>query len=111
MQGVALILTLGSSALLVILCVVVLPAAWIGERNALVLPGATDVQARRLSLAHDQLIYRVPPHQTFNDVLRRLTNEGWIRDMKGERALRRDGMDAANVLAVFWRHGLVWTCA
>jgi hypothetical protein len=104
MHRVALILALGSCVLMM-LCVVVPALAWIGERTSLVLSDATDVQVRDVSLARVQFNYRLPPHQTFNDVLRRLTSEGWSRDRKGERALRRDGMDDGNVLAIYWRHG------
>ena len=77
---------------------------WFGEMYAFVLPNATDVRIERTSLLRQQITYQLPATQTLADLSAQLVQDGWIHDLRGERALRRDQIDN-DTLVLFWRDG------
>jgi hypothetical protein len=104
MRRIVLLMTFALLSTLPLLCLVGLVTAWFGETNALLLPDASDVQIDRPSLVQQHLTYRLPPNRTLADLSAQLVQDGWIRDVPGERALQRDHMNNG-VLVLFWRHG------
>ena len=76
---------------------------WFGEMYAFVLPNATDVRIERTSLLRQQITYQLPTNLTLADLSTQLVQDGWIHDLRGERALRRDQIDN-DTPVLFWRH-------
>ena len=85
------------------LFLIALAIVWYGEIQALVLPGAADVQIARTGLSSQNLTYRLPAGQPLADVSARLVQAGWSRDLPGEQAVKRD-QSAEGTRALFWRN-------
>jgi hypothetical protein len=105
MRRIILLLVLASCGL-ALLCIEGLSIVWLGETNALVLPDAAAVRIDRPSLTRQRIVYHLPPNRAPSDVFRRLEQEGWMRDISAEQALRRDREEhLGDTFAVFWRRG------
>lgn len=104
MRRIILLLTCAMCTGLPLLCLAGPLIMWFGEVQSLVLPGATDVRSDRANLVQQHLTYRLPPNRALSHLSAQLVQDGWVRDMRGERVLRRDQMDN-HTLVLFWRHG------
>jgi hypothetical protein len=76
---------------------------WFGEMDAFVLPNATNVRIERTSLFRQQITYQLPTNLILADLSAQLVQDGWIHDLRGERAFRRDQIDN-DTPVLFWRH-------
>lgn len=95
MRRVVLVVTFVSCGGLLLLSLVGLAHVWLGEANTLVLPDATGVHIEQSSLSREQIIYRLPPNQTSDDLAAQLVQDGWARDIHGQLGRFRDPNGAA----------------
>lgn len=102
MQRAVLVVTFASWGGLFLLSLVGLVLVCRTEVAILVLPDATGVQIEQSILSRQEIIYRLPPNQTPDDLYAHLVQDGWARDMRGEFARLR-AQRGTDAFVVFWR--------
>ena len=88
---------------LLLLCLLGPLLVWVEEGQALVMPGATEIQVERLSIGRERIMYHLPPNQSLADIAPHLLRHGWTHDLPAEHAFKRDQSDIAAIM-IFGRH-------